>query len=61
MHFETKQTHRRPEKFRITENPALFGLIVKEHGEEVEFVSYKEAALRQRNQFPAFGMPQIHA
>jgi len=34
------------ESIRITENPSLYGLVVREQGELVEFVSYAEARRR---------------
>jgi len=35
---------------RITENPTLWGLVVREHGELVEFVSYRQARVRYATQ-----------
>jgi len=37
----------RPITVRITENPALVGLVLRERGELVEYVSYTQAATRQ--------------
>lgn len=31
---------------RITEDPSLYGLLLREHDEVIEYVSYREARLR---------------
>lgn len=43
---------------RITEEPSLYGLLVREHGEVIEYVSYHEARLRVESGRPsAIGPP----
>lgn len=34
-------------KWRLTEDPALFGLVIRERGELIEYVSFGEALRRQ--------------
>lgn len=36
----------KPLLLRITENPALYGLVVRERGQLVEYVSYQVARVR---------------
>ncbi len=47
------ETRKRPNRslgrkigIRITEEPSLYGLLLRENGEAVEYVSYSEARLR---------------
>ncbi|MBT3377754.1 MAG: hypothetical protein HN742_06390 [Lentisphaerae bacterium] len=34
-------------KWRLTEDPALFGMVIRERGHLIEYVSYREALKRQ--------------
>ncbi len=38
--------NRRPSILRLTEEPALYGMVVRERGELVEYVSYRVARAR---------------
>jgi len=42
--------------FRITEEPMLYGLVIRERGELIEFVSFAEARRRQK---PAMRMAKV--
>ena len=48
MSAQHSRAARAPHAMRITENPALYGLVLREHGQLVEFVSYQTARRRLR-------------
>lgn len=42
---------------RITEEPSLYGLLIRERGEFIEYVSYGEARLRvEHKRVPVMGL-----
>ncbi|OGV71915.1 MAG: hypothetical protein A3K19_07395 [Lentisphaerae bacterium RIFOXYB12_FULL_65_16] len=44
--------------WRLTEEPGLYGLVVRERGELIEYVSYREAARRQMQKRQAAPHPE---
>lgn len=48
---QVRELRRHHIEMRIVEDPSLYGLLVRERGEPVEYVSYREAA-RRRSQRP---------
>jgi hypothetical protein len=47
MSGQKSQEDSNPPRWRLTTNPQLYGLVIRERGEPIEYISYGEALKRQ--------------